>query len=121
MKTPAMTEAERRFRDGIDSTPPDHAPLPGIFRHHKGGLYRVLGCARNSTNGMDRQWMVLYVSMTFGEMYVRELDEFTEILAIRGKPVPRFERLGLARQAPLPTTPRPTPTSASRTQKSTRR
>jgi hypothetical protein len=88
------------FAMGTVSAPPAYAPQGGVWRHYKGGLYRVLGMVRNSTNGADRPWMVLYVSMTYGEVYVRELDEFVGQVEVDGVTVQRFRPMGSARQAP---------------------
>jgi len=52
---------------------------PGIYRHHKGGLYRVLFTARQSTNGPDVGLpLVVYVSLTKGTVHVRDEQEFHE-------------------------------------------
>lgn len=49
----------------------------GIYRHHKGPLYRVLFTAWESTNGMKRELCVVYVSLGKGTMNVRRFEEFT--------------------------------------------
>lgn len=82
--------------------PPGVGPYVGIYRHYKGGIYRTLGFARTSTRGVKDQWMVLYVSMTYGEVYAREVNEFTETILVNGQMVPRFLYLGVAKQAPTP-------------------
>ena len=75
----------------------------GIYRHHDGGLYRVTGLSRNSTNNVPNPygWLVGYVALDaeargcpFGEgVYTRTIEEFTERVpwpdgAVR----PRFTR-----------------------------
>ncbi len=87
------------FDASVPSVPPA-SPIPGVWRHHKGGLYRVLGVVRNATNGQGYQWMVQYVSLTFGEVYVRELDEFLGAVQVDGQDVRRFTFVDYARQAP---------------------
>ena len=35
---------------------------PGLYRHYKGALYRVLMVATESTNGRERVPVVVYIS-----------------------------------------------------------
>ncbi len=52
-----------------------------IYRHHKGGRYRVLFIVNNSTNGPDDgKQMICYVSMTTGRINVRDFAQFHEAL-----------------------------------------
>ncbi len=52
---------------------------PGIYRHYKGGLYRVLFNATESTNGPHNgRELVVYVSLAKGAIRVRAEDEFHE-------------------------------------------
>ncbi len=62
---------------------------PGIYRHYKGGMYRVLFTAYNSTNheaSSDYPYVVyvVYISLDPGEhcgqINVREEEEFNEWL-----------------------------------------
>jgi hypothetical protein len=63
---------------------------PGVYRHYKGGLYRVLFVARMSTNGpTEDRPHVVYVSLAHGVINIRDEEEFHEIVA-NFKPVPRF-------------------------------
>jgi hypothetical protein len=59
-----------------------------IFRHYKGGKYRVLFHASESTNARakpDRPAdLVVYVSLTTGKIHVREREEFYGLVVIRG-------------------------------------
>lgn len=75
-------------------------PRPGIWVHHKGGRHRVLGTVRNATNAAGYAWMVQYVSLTYGEVFVRDLDEFLELVTVDGTKVPRFRYEGPAGLAP---------------------
>lgn len=72
----------------------------GVYRHYKGGLYRVLFTAREATNGAytDRS-VVVYVSLAFGHVNVRDEVEFhARVTPTRANPdgVPRFELLPVA-------------------------
>lgn len=52
---------------------------PGIYKHYKGGLYRVVFTATDSTNGdNDGMSMVVYVSLTTGRVHVRNERQFHE-------------------------------------------
>ena len=57
-----------------------------IYRHYKGGLYRVLFEARQATNGQASTMTVVYVSLATGIIFVRDSDEFYD--AVDG--IPRF-------------------------------
>lgn len=55
----------------------------GIYLHHKGGKYRVLGGATISTNGNEEgKNVVVYISLTTGRMHVRDEREFHEELRV---------------------------------------
>jgi hypothetical protein len=45
--------------------------LPGRYRHHKGGLYLVIGCAETHNHNGDID--VVYVSLTHGKLVTRPL------------------------------------------------
>jgi hypothetical protein len=65
---------------------------PGRYKHFKGGFYTVLFTAACSTNlctspehraGVAADpvhRLVVYVSHTYGEIHIRDLDEFTEFV-----------------------------------------
>lgn len=60
---------------------------PGIYRHRDGGLYRVLGTARDATNGAgEGRSMVVYVSLSTGKLHVREETQFNEELVVTSYP-----------------------------------
>lgn len=77
-----------------DPLPPLPAePRPGLYRHYKGGEYRVLGIARHSET---LEPMVVYQAL-YGErgLWVRPAAMFTEIIAAGadGARRPRFARI----------------------------
>jgi hypothetical protein len=69
-------------------TPALDVPVPGIYRHHKGARYRVIGVAKHSETGED---LVVYQAL-YGEMglWVRPLSMFCETVTIAGTPMARF-------------------------------
>lgn len=81
-----MTATTSRFPDGLPDLP------AGVYRHHKGGLYQVLGYAQDSTNGLDEpRAVVVYVGLqlpgtqvpgeaTSMRMKVREAQEFHDFV-----------------------------------------
>lgn len=65
---------------------------PGLYRHYKGKLYRVLFLARHSET---EEVLVVYQALYGEEGYwVRPLALFLELVEVEGRKVPRFERLG---------------------------
>jgi len=64
---------------------------PGVYEHYKGGLYRVLFEAHESSNGRERERLIVYVSLKHGSVNVRKRDEFLEMLTVDGKPRARFQ------------------------------
>lgn len=74
----------------------------GIYKHHKGGLYAVLGLARLSTNGPhDGEKVVIYYSLDKQQLCVREIGQFNE-------PVEWPDGKVRSRFAPLSSTGAPT-------------
>ena len=66
----------------------------GVWRHYKGGLYVVLGIARDDAT--DEQ-VVVYVRLYRRDgipMSVRRLDEFRSTVEVDGVNVPRFVFVG---------------------------
>lgn len=51
-----------------------------VYRHFRGGLYRVLFVATESTNGRPRVPTVVYVSLENGSVNVRDEAEFHEMV-----------------------------------------
>lgn len=75
----------------------------GVYRHYKGGLYRLLFIAKDSTNNSPtaNEDVAVYVSLSEGgRVSVRLLREFDERVAVPcgdgGEPhhVPRFTWVG---------------------------
>lgn len=69
-----------------------------VVEHYKGGRYTVLFECQDSTNGTDRQEMVVYCSHTTGQIYCRNKAEFwgtVELLRPSGiiDEVPRFKMI----------------------------
>lgn len=62
---------------------------PGIYRHHKGEYYEVIGLARHSE---DLTELVVYRAL-YGDysLWVRPLAMFVEVVTKGGRSVPRFE------------------------------
>ena len=65
--------------------------LPGLYRHHKGEYYEVLGVARHSE---DLSEFVVYRAL-YGDyaLWVRPLAMFQEVISVGGRDVPRFVRV----------------------------
>ncbi len=65
---------------------------PGVYRHYKGKLYRVLYVA---THSETLEKLVVYQAL-YGEFgyWARPLTMFTEMVEVDGKPMPRFQYIG---------------------------
>lgn len=73
----------------------NQTPAPGIYTHYKGGRYRVLFLARESTNARRGEPVVVYSSLnegTEGNVYVRTVAEFTEYIIHEDELQQRFRR-----------------------------
>jgi hypothetical protein len=75
-----------------DDLPPLFETPPGLYRHYKGGQYRVLGTVRHSES---LEPMTLYQAL-YGQqgLWVRPAAMFGEQVVIDGVQQPRFERIG---------------------------
>ena len=66
----------------------------GLYRHYKGGLYRVLGVGCHTET---LEYYVVYApaepKANIPEMWLRPYDMFTETIEIEGKIHPRFEKI----------------------------
>ena len=61
---------------------------PGTYKHFKGGIYRVIGEAKNSES---QQMMVIYVSVDYPDvLWVRPLSMWNENVDRDGYEGPRF-------------------------------
>ena len=72
--------------------PPLTETLPGLYRHYKGGLYRVLGTVRHSET---LEPMTLYQAL-YGQrgLWVRPAAMFAEQVMVDGQWRTRFVREG---------------------------
>lgn len=65
--------------------------LNRVYKHYKDGRYFILAVARESTNARQDRRVVVYVSLTYGIVRCRDLDEFNEIVEWPdGSKKPRF-------------------------------
>ena len=69
-------------------------PVPGRYRHFKGGEYEVLGVARHSET--DERVVVYRPLYGDSGLWVRPVAMFVEEVAHAGQTVPRFTYLGPA-------------------------
>lgn len=69
---------------------PQNSPEPGLYKHYKGGEYRVVGMVRHSET---EEWLVYYQCM-YGDFgfWVRPLNMFNDTVLVNGKEVKRFQR-----------------------------
>ena len=65
-------------------------PLPGRYRHYKGGQYEVLGIASHSET--DERMVVYRCLYDNNSLWVRPLAMFLEIVTVDGLEQPRFQR-----------------------------
>ena len=75
-----------------DDLPPLIETPPGLYRHYKGGQYRVLGTVRHSET---LEPMTLYQAL-YGQqgLWVRPAAMFGESVCIDGQWQARFARIG---------------------------
>ena len=67
-------------------------PVPGRYRHFKGGEYEVVGVARHSETG---ERLVVYRPLyNDSGLWVRPVAMFLEPVAVGDATVPRFTYLG---------------------------
>lgn len=67
---------------------------PGLYRHYKNKMYRVLGTALHSET---LEPLVVYEALyenDLGKLWVRPAAMFAETISLDGKTIPRFERIG---------------------------
>lgn len=63
---------------------------PGIYKHYKGNLYRVIAVAKHSENLEDFVFYETLYENEMGRYWLRPLAEFCEQVTIDGNQVPRF-------------------------------
>jgi hypothetical protein len=75
-----------------DDLPPLIETPPGLYRHYKGGQYRVLGTVRHSESLAP---MTLYQAL-YGQqgLWVRPAAMFGETVVVDGVKQARFQRIG---------------------------
>ena len=73
-------------------------PVPGRYRHYKGGEYEVIGIARHSET--DERVVVYRPLYNDSGLWVRPLAMFTETVLVEGIPTPRFAYIGPAVTSP---------------------
>lgn len=76
---------------------PSETVTPGVYEHYKGGRYTVLMVIKDSTNARmtddGKPDVVVYVSLTNGSVWCRDLAEFIEPVAWSdGSTRPRFRK-----------------------------
>ncbi len=62
---------------------------PGIYKHYKGGLYKVLFIARHSET-LEEMVVYEHVEKSADKYWVRPLSMFKESVLVDGKKVRRF-------------------------------
>ena len=67
----------------------------GMYRHYKGGLYRVTGMACHTET---LEWHVVYESLERKEsglpsVWIRPYAMFVETIVVNSEEIPRFARL----------------------------
>ena len=71
---------------------PIESDISGIYRHYKGGMYRVVCLAHHSETLED---MVIYRALYGeGEFWVRPLSLWKEYVEQNGEKIPRFLYMG---------------------------
>ncbi|MBQ7335872.1 MAG: DUF1653 domain-containing protein [Clostridia bacterium] len=70
---------------------PLQSDISGVYRHYKGGMYRVLGVARHSET---LEVMVVYEPLDGSTgLWVRPASMWNEMVTVDGQEQPRFARV----------------------------
>ena len=83
--------------EDLNIFPTDPKLQQGIYRHYKGGLYKVLGvCHHSESTEKMVLYQALYDSAGYPKktLWVRPLEMFLEEVEITGKLQPHFQFLG---------------------------
>jgi hypothetical protein len=64
---------------------------PGRYRHYKGKVYDVIGCAKHSET--EEEFVVYRALYGKRGLWIRPKAMFLDTVTVDGKPVPRFKRL----------------------------
>lgn len=80
---------------GATAVPTGESPdvVPGLYRHYKNMMYRVIGTARHSET---LEKLVVYEALyenKLGKLWVRPAAMFSETVSVSGQTVPRFQRI----------------------------
>ena len=70
----------------------------GIYKHYKGSLYKVMGCAQHSET---EEWLVYYQAL-YGDYgyWLRPLAMFQENVLLNGQQQARFELVAADKTGP---------------------
>ncbi len=66
---------------------------PGIYKHYKGNLYRVIGVAKHTETEEELVMYELLYKNDWSRYAVRPIKEFLEKVKVKGKLMPRFKFL----------------------------
>ena len=69
------------------------ALMGDLYLHYKGGVYRVLHYAEESTNARAGEQVVVYLSLKYGTVHTRDLSEWVERVEVNGDSVKRFAKI----------------------------
>lgn len=69
-------------------------PKPGLYKHYKGMMYRVIGVVRHSETLEELVHYEALYENELGRMWVRPKAMFLETIEIDGKKVRRFAPQG---------------------------
>lgn len=80
---PLVPQVENPFEDKV--------PEVQLYRHYKGGIYRVVS---EATSTDTKAPVIVYCSLVSGQMFVRDKVEFSGVVEVPGRgKIPRFERM----------------------------
>lgn len=65
-------------------------PKPGLYKHYKGMMYRVVGVVRHSETLEELVYYEALYENKLGSMWVRPKAMFLETIEINGEKVRRF-------------------------------
>lgn len=61
---------------------------PGVYKHYKGKLYRVIGVATHSET--NQRYAIYYPHDEPEQLWMRPEGMFTELINCEGETIPRF-------------------------------
>jgi hypothetical protein len=77
-----------------DKLPPVREVKPGIYKHYKGNLYRVMMTLRHSETLEELALYECLYENENGKYWVRPVEMFFDYKEVDGKKVKRFEYVG---------------------------